>query len=341
MARDVESFQSLRGSLSRSLRQEAHIPVIIDERNVMTEKNEQRFFPAGTATKILTINKLERLFTQVTAADPTIELQPRWLAQKADRRELHVFLATLIISNCNLDVLESFTQKIVAQGTVGHSLWNLPIEGLVYLKNILGGDEVAADDFHRHQYDFLAPVIEKNNEIKGNFQRLPFLSEVLIGEGSFGKIYKVVISPNHFRFDSSSINDRELTLARKQFLLEADTHAHENERKVLLDIVRNSKKSINIMEGWGSLEFGSTFSLFMPLAICDLQQFMERNPSPPTLPKEKAVFVERAIGLAGAIVFLHEELESPVYEKFSCFHMDLKPQNILVVNDEVTEAIRF
>lgn len=87
------------------------------------------------------------------------------------------------------------------------------------------------------------------------------------------------------------------------------------------------------MESLGSLEVGSTYSIFMPLAMCDLDQYMERYPEPSTQSAQKAALLQRAIGLAGAIVFLHEELESPHFERLSCFHMDLKPQNILVVID--------
>jgi len=134
-------------------------------------------------------------------------------------------------------------------------------------------------------------------------------------------------------------NDRELVLARKDFELNAEDRAHEKERDVLREIVRNAKKHTNIMKSLGSLENGLTYSLFMPLADCDLKQYMERNPTPPRSPVEKAKLVQCAVGLAGAIVYLHEELESPVYEKLSCFHMDLKPQNILVViNPETKET---
>jgi serine/threonine protein kinase len=126
-------------------------------------------------------------------------------------------------------------------------------------------------------------------------------------------------------------NDQPLQLARKDFELNAEDKAHEKERDVLREIVRNARKNVNIMKSLGSLESGSTYSLFMPLANCDLKQYMERHPDPPTTSSQKAGIVQCAVGLAGAIVYLHEELESQIYEKLSCFHMDLKPQNILVV----------
>jgi serine/threonine protein kinase len=126
-------------------------------------------------------------------------------------------------------------------------------------------------------------------------------------------------------------NEEPLQLARKDFELNAEDRAHEKERDVLREIVRNARKHENIMKSLGSLEIGSTYSLFMPLANYDLKRYMEVYPEPPKTPAHKAKIVQCAVGLAGAIVYLHEELESQVYEKLSCFHMDLKPQNILVV----------
>lgn len=138
------------------------------------------------------------------------------------------------------------------------------------------------------------------------------------------------ISPHHFRDEHGLSNPEKLVLARKDFEL-SDT-AYEKERDVLREIVRNVKNNNNIMESWGSLQIGSTYSLFMPLADCDLHRYMETHPSPPDSFKNKAKLVQCAVGLAGAIVYLHEELETPNYEKLSCFHMDLKPQNILVID---------
>jgi serine/threonine protein kinase len=128
-------------------------------------------------------------------------------------------------------------------------------------------------------------------------------------------------------------NEKPLQLARKDFELNAEDRAYEKERDVLREIVRNARKHENIMKSLGSLEIGSTYSLFMPLANCDLKQYMERFPDAPTTFTQKAKIVQCAVGLADAIVYLHEELESQTYEKLSCFHMDLKPQNILVVID--------
>jgi serine/threonine protein kinase len=361
MARDVTSrFKDFRNFLYTDLVACACIPrVEID--GVVTEQLERRFFPAGTAEKVLTSNALERLLTFVT---PT-GIRSAHLAQQVETRKLHAFLAVLIVSKCDIEALASLTETLLVPQTWTDALSELaklPIEHVGILRDVLG-DVLTADLFFQKQHDFLAPIIEKNKEVRGQFRRVPYVREKLIGQGSFGRIYEVVvcpkysstiesteigvtalclhmistdllflqISPHHFKDDYSMSNGQELRLARKDFELNAKDNAHENERDVLHKIVRNAKQHCNIMESWGSLEIGSTYSLFMPLADCDLKQYMERYPSPPATLMQKAKLVQCAADLAGAIVFLHDELESQDYEKLSCFHMDLKPQNILVV----------
>jgi serine/threonine protein kinase len=363
MARDVASrFKDLRNSLYTDLVAYACIPrVEID--GVVTEQLERRFFPADTAKKVLTSNALDRLLTLVT---PT-GIRPAHLAQQVETRKLHVFLAVLIASNCDIEALASFTKTLLVPRTWTNALSELaklPTEHVGNLRDVLG-DIQSADLFFQIQHDFFAPIIEKNKEVRSQFRRVPYVREKLIGQGSFGRIYEVVvclkysstiksteigvtawclhiintdllfpqISPHHLKGDHSMSNPQEFRLARKDFELNAEGNAHENERDVLRKILRNAKQHSNIMESWGSLEIGSTYSLFMLLANCDLKQYMERYPSPPATPTQKADFVRCAVGLAGAIVFLHDELESHTYEKLSCFHMDLKPQNILVVID--------
>ena len=58
--------------------------------------------------------------------------------------------------------------------------------------------------------------------------------------------------------------------------------------------------------------------------------FEDPNVSITTLEQKKNVF-SRTIGLAGALAYLHDELFiSSTNEQFRCYHLDLKPHNILV-----------
>ncbi|KAF3001347.1 hypothetical protein E8E13_006070 [Curvularia kusanoi] len=257
------------------------------------------FFPEGTAEEALSIRKLGHLFNHILRSG----------------------------SPACRDI--SGTAANLAQRVVERELRKLPIDNFTFVKSILGSDATTAL-FLEKQYEFLAPVIKKYEEVKGDFRRVPYVRERLIGRGSFGMVYEVEISPQHFQDETGLSNLKNLPLARKDFVLSSWDKAYDKEREVLREIVRNGKKNDNIMESWGSLEFGTTYSLFMPLADCDLMKYMESR-SPPQSLTEKAAFIKCAVDLSGAIAFLHDQLESPFYEKLSCIHMDLKPQNILVV----------
>jgi hypothetical protein len=197
MARDT--FKGLRDSLYTSLTDHCCVPQVVDIDGSVADQLERRFFPAGTAAKVLTVSKLERLFTLVARQaghkSPLLSNSSQ-LAQQAGIRKLHEFIAILIISRCDIEALVSFTEKLVATQTwtaAEHALARLPAERRDTLRAILG-DQVTADIFFQEQHDFFAAIIEKHKEIKGNFRRVPYVREKLIGQGSFGKIYEVVVS---------------------------------------------------------------------------------------------------------------------------------------------------
>ena len=83
-----------------------------------------------------------------------------------------------------------------------------------------------------------------------------------------------------------------------------------------------------------SLERGNSYSLFFDLAKYSLWDYFEdSNVSITTLEQKRAVF-SRTIGLAGALAYLHDELFlASTGEQLCCYHLDLKPHNILVFED--------
>jgi hypothetical protein len=190
--RNTSDFRDLRNTLYKSLVAYRCVPKVeID--GVITDQLERSFFPAGTAAKVLTFNKLERLFKLLTPAE-RVPLSAH-LAQQVETRKLHEFLAILVVIRCDIEPLNSFTEKLVASKTwtaAEHALARLPAEHCDNLKTILG-DDLTADIFFQKQHDFFAPIIEKNKEIKSQFRRMPYVREKLIGQGSFGKIYEVVV----------------------------------------------------------------------------------------------------------------------------------------------------
>jgi serine/threonine protein kinase len=92
----------------------------------------------------------------------------------------------------------------------------------------------------------------------------------------------------------------------------------------------------NIVDYYGSVAIGlTTYSLFMPMAICDLKVYMmELHDTKPNTISDKAEFIRCAHGLAGGLNFLHNGMRSANGERLVCYHMDLKPSNILIYRDK-------
>ncbi len=108
------------------------------------------------------------------------------------------------------------------------------------------------------------------------------------------------------------------------------------ERATITKLIKTPKTHQNILTTKASLEWGNTYSLFFDLAKQDLWQYFIDTEIIIDGVDEKATIFGRTIGLAGALAFLHEELylnptnEQPKREQLQCYHLDLKPQNILV-----------
>ena len=107
----------------------------------------------------------------------------------------------------------------------------------------------------------------------------------------------------------------------------------EAEGTTIKQFIQATKDHSNIVTTKASLEWGETYSLFFDLAKCSLwDYFMDKNNEDMlnTLEEKKKVF-SRTIGLAGALHYLHDELKlDSTNERLQCYHLDLKPQNILV-----------
>lgn len=91
-----------------------------------------------------------------------------------------------------------------------------------------------------------------------------------------------------------------------------------------------------------SLQHGESFSIFFELASCNLWQYLsgdyacgisnpcQDNIRPPSTLEEKGDIFCRGLALAGALDFLHTQFKSLEFQNFACYHLDLKPHNILV-----------
>ena len=110
--------------------------------------------------------------------------------------------------------------------------------------------------------------------------------------------------------------------AKKSFTQEGTT---------IKQFIQSVKSHDNIATTKASLEWGNTYSLFFDLAKYNLWEYFEKEADTIKTPEDKRKVFGQTIGLAGALAYLHDELYlASTNEQLQCYHLDLKPQNILV-----------
>jgi serine/threonine protein kinase len=169
---------------------------------------------------------------------------------------------------------------------------------------------------------------------------LPWLEQEQIGIGAFGVVYKVTIPEGHLTTDGnlSQPTLRLMTVARKDFICVDTAEANfKKEVKAIRDIFSGQATHDNILKSFGTIVIEgkpSTFSLLMPCADLDLQEYMKRNPEiPPGDTSKRESIIRSARELAGALDFLHRKMTTSEGDPIVCYHMDLKPSNILIFHD--------
>ena len=288
-----------------------------------------RFAPTHKPADILDPAVLRDLFTCLSQTnhgsldvDNTVDV----IVQK----ELHTVIAVMVYADIEEQGFRSFIGHIVTLPIHGKDLpWSANQVMEVFK------DQDTVGKFMDHQFTFCALVLTEKKEIHCDPRvRFPYVSQPKeLGEGSFGKVFSVRIAVGHVRIGEAGAApyETERDLARKDYQIESGAW-QETERKVMSAIVTNRSRHDNILENFCSVTIGSTYSLFMDLAYCDLKVFMEeKRPAAPSNIREKADIMYQAAGLASGLHFLHCGLKSEAFEQLSCFHMDLKPKNILIV----------
>ena len=193
----MADFDACRNNLYQKLATRACTPKVETDDTGASINKYGVFYPAGTAKEILSMENLEQLFTHVLASPscPNFSLTAMELARRADSRKLQKFIAIMIVVNCDLKAMISFTSHLVAPRTLSEDVrknTTLPLENPTFAKSILG-NAATTDLFLEKQHEFLAPIIRKYEEVKGDFRRLPYVKEKLIGQGSFGTVYEVEV----------------------------------------------------------------------------------------------------------------------------------------------------
>jgi hypothetical protein len=194
----MADFDACRNNLYQKLAVRACTPKVETDDTGTTINKHGVFYPAGTAKEVLSTENLEQLFTHVLASPscPNFSSTALELAQRVKSCKLHKFIAIMIVVNCDLKAMISFTSHLVAPRTLSEDVLKnitLPLENPTFAKSVLG-NAATTDLFLEKQHEFLAPVIRKYEEVKGDFRRLPYVKEKLIGQGSFGTVYEVEVS---------------------------------------------------------------------------------------------------------------------------------------------------
>jgi serine/threonine protein kinase len=299
------------------------------------KEDQHRFAPIGTSKEVLQPDVLRCLFRSLDWPDTTeSDLSGEDLIERVNERALYDFLAVLIFSSCTVDEVRTFTTELLVKDTFASDTFALPTQSRTL--KLLFKEKVTRDKFLAKQSIFCPVIIHQGREQRvedPGRRRLPYLEEKRLAQGGYGTVYKVKIAKGHF-YDhrNRTSNSVPLEVARKDYVISSQFPAASKEHEVLEKILASDRSCENIVDNFGSLAIGpEKYSLFMPLAICDLSAYMmDYHPIKPSTTQEKAAIILSALGLARGLHFLHHEMKTPQGEDLVCYHMDLKPSNILI-----------
>ncbi|KAG5766364.1 hypothetical protein H9Q72_005583 [Fusarium xylarioides] len=305
-------------------------------------ETKDKFATRGMVRDILSRSMLGMLYKSIYDDGPDAVNADRFV-RSIERKMLHDFLAVLLYARCSINAAKTFTNDLVfgnmAQEHQRYSEtpYLLPATE-VYLANLF--DHFDAQDFFAEQRPFCTIVLGGPGVVtidQDDKRSLPWLDEKYLGSGAFGSVYEVKIPRDHLtkhRDFNQTIKTSEL-VARKDYKPAKDMEeSFEKEVRSIREIFSGSSKHNNILESFGTLVIKGPepkFSLLMPLAEMDLQKYMEGTPEmSPDDRWARERIISAAIGLAGGLDFLHSKMTTVGGDRLVCYHMDLKPSNILV-----------
>ncbi|KAJ5160878.1 uncharacterized protein N7482_007882 [Penicillium canariense] len=304
---------------------------------------KQRFFPHGTANEVFRNHKpdLQQLLQYVSKA---LLADGKLLKRVAHRilESLSNVLAVVLMDRARNDtsVLDQFLSLILHGDNCERTTPVLTDAELpISQARAEGLFPDSGGAFYTRQLRFCAIVLQKEKEVKylDNEQSLcplPYLGQRKIGSGAFGQVWEVEIEMHHMRSASGDSENRNpVLLARKDFQIQ---QAFDKELEVLRNIMHQPERHDHLVTLLAILQHEATYSLFFPLAVCDLSHYFDRLHDPPVpeaLDEKKALY-HRGVALAGALAFLHHG-----FSNVSCYHLDLKPRNILVYNADTADEM--
>ncbi|XRM42414.1 hypothetical protein ABZX51_005631 [Aspergillus tubingensis] len=222
---------------------------------------------------------------------------------------------------------------------------DLPLER-EQIETFLPDQTQQVDRFDNIQCNFCPTVISCTTPLHrvSSKRRLPFeITPEKLGIGGFGEVELVTITPRYWETDSKTYNNFAYKVACKKFdLKEAFLKEHKN-----LTVLKESLTTQrHILQHYTAVDHDphNYYILFPYAEHGDLYHFLyggagsyEIHNQFPGIPEESATAIFKPLlhqcwALACAIKWLHDNIQVDG-EHIMCAHLDLKPDNILIMND--------
>ncbi|CEJ81246.1 hypothetical protein VHEMI01386 [[Torrubiella] hemipterigena] len=310
----------------------------------LERKNDdaRRFAPRGTIRGLFQKNNhalLRRIFKTLSAefdsddpltiADEDIDTY----IERVETRKLSTLIGTVIFTACSAGATRAVVRhfivpKILTAAEARHG--QLPLSQSLLRRLFQDTNDI--DRFANQQTCFCPVIIYEGEANRYDLQdgRLPYISEEIQGEGSFGKVFRIEVAKNHFRSRKGTSRVPPQVMARKDYDKSDLGPKPEVEFNIMKQIIESPLKHDNVLQSLGFLQIGTMYSLFMPLASFDLLSYMNNHPNAPKQISAKMDFLESAAGLAKGLNHLHTGIETRDGKTMVCYHMDLNPSNILL-----------
>ncbi|CEJ61274.1 hypothetical protein PMG11_09811 [Penicillium brasilianum] len=315
------------------------------------EDYEHRFIIRGAAQKVLQGKKMIRLFESLHLPEIGFRFSKgdleKYLAKSLNEKHLQDFLAILIFSMYDIEAVQKFAIKVLATESWPAERCSLPTSQAI-LRELFDG-QIASYPFLANQAMFCPTVITKGSTIlvpSFENQRLPYLLEEPLGARCPGSVFKVKIARGHL-YDpvTESANQDPVEVARKDYIRSDSVMYRELPEypDILEAILTLGNKCETIIESFGALGIGSsTYSRFMPLAICDLGQYMRYNHlRGPATRARRLEFFENIHGLANGLRFLHSGLKTKGLDGLVCYDCDLEPESVLLFRESTSQRLTW
>ncbi|RAK74489.1 protein kinase family protein, partial [Aspergillus fijiensis CBS 313.89] len=177
-------------------------------------------------------------------------------------------------------------------------------------------------------------------------RRLPFLSSPkLIGSGGFGVVELVKIAPRYLKLSRGADFEYPFKVACKRFEGVRKLQDFETELANLQNLKSSLTNQAHILQHLTTISHGLQYYILFPYAeLGDLDQFLldgagiydfrQRFPliAPNSTPEIYKPLLYQCWALASALDWLHNGIKIKTKD-IKCAHMDLKPDNILIMKD--------